>query len=350
MGAGASSAKKEIRQPNWFLAQGYHLSCTHGVFRTDCKVCHAEASSRKMAQASDNLADKAYNLLGKANCKKSTSTGTIDLEDALSLDAKRRRLTALTVGKHAESITFGDTKIRRASFSGPSAPRSSSNLVQLATVNTKPDTHHFALPGVSHLTRTGSAIVSNSGGQAKRTKTELPAMPFSVAPAEAIVNPSGNPLGAEGARNIRASWQGKDSDLVLEELPSLPGIEKDQKKSRTAIRLSLLSEIEKNPTIVKKKNIQTRQRHTQSLSSLEVLHEETAAMWGGGGKDVRDLMKSHLKKVECLLPSYMPDLECELLKQRLTYAKGSNRWSSLAWPRMQRSRPSSRGIAASSSH
>jgi hypothetical protein len=232
-----------------------------------------------MAQASVNLADKAYNLLGKANCKKSTSTGTIDLEDALSLDAKRRRLTALTVGKHAESMTFGDTKIRRASISGPSAPRSSSNLVQ-------PDTHPstIVLPGVSHLTRTGSAIISNSGGQAKRTKTELPAMPSSVAPAEAILNPSGNPLSAEGARNIRASWQGKDSALVLEELPSLPGIEKDQKKSRTGIRLSLLSEIEKNPEIVKKKNIQTRQKHTQSLNSLEVLHEESAAMWGGGAK------------------------------------------------------------------
>ena len=88
MGAGASSAKKEIRQPNWFLAQGYHLTCHHGVFRTDCKVCHAEDSSRKIAQASENLADKAYILLRKANCKKSTSSGTIDLEDVFSLGVK----------------------------------------------------------------------------------------------------------------------------------------------------------------------------------------------------------------------------------------------------------------------
>lgn len=51
----------------------------------------------------------------------SNPSGTIDLEDALSLDEKQRRGTALTVSKHAQSVTVGETIIRRALTSNPSA-------------------------------------------------------------------------------------------------------------------------------------------------------------------------------------------------------------------------------------
>ena len=43
------------------------------------------------------------------------------MEDALSLDEKQRRRTALTVGKHAQSVTFGEPIIRRAFIPNPTA-------------------------------------------------------------------------------------------------------------------------------------------------------------------------------------------------------------------------------------